>query len=164
MESSVTGDAMVIRPAKSDEAAMLSEIAMEAKRYWDYPPEVMESWHSTLTLEAMHIDLSPPFVAEENGEVVGFYQLIADGDKMELEHMWVKPQFMKKGIGKQLIAHAITSAKARGAKKMSIDADPNATAFYLTCGAYRVGEVRAPIPGQPQRVRQLLEIDLVGRS
>jgi GNAT superfamily N-acetyltransferase len=153
---------MVIRPAKPAEAAMLSEIAMEAKRYWDYPPEVMESWHSTLTLEAMHIDLSPPFVAEEDSQVVGFYQLIADGDSVELEHMWVKPQHLNKGIGKQLIAHAIASAKSRGAKKMSIDADPNATAFYLSCGAYRVGETRAPIPGQTQRVRQLLEIDLVG--
>jgi GNAT superfamily N-acetyltransferase len=155
---------MVIRPAKPDEAAMLSEIAMEAKRYWDYPPEVMDTWHSTLTLEAMHIDLSPPFVAEDNSEVVGFYQLIADGDSVELEHMWVKPQHMNRGIGKQLIAHAISSAKARGAKKMTIDADPNATAFYLSCGAYRVGEMHAPIPGNTNRVRQLLQIDLAPKG
>jgi predicted N-acetyltransferase YhbS len=151
---------MQIRPAKPDEAAQLSEIAMEAKRYWEYPPEVMESWHSTLTLQSMHIDLAPPMVAEDSGEIVGFYQLIADGEKMELEHMWVKPQFMNKGIGKQLIAHAITTAKSKGAKRISIDADPNAAAFYLSCGAYRVGEMHAPIPGQPQRVRQLLEIDI----
>jgi predicted N-acetyltransferase YhbS len=153
---------MVIRPASPDEAAKLTEIAVEAKQYWGYAPEVMESWHSTLTLQSMHIDLAPPMVAEENGEVVGFYQLIADGDKMELEHMWVKPEHMNKGIGKQLIAHAITTAKSKGAKRISIDADPNATAFYLSCGAYRVGEMHAPIPGSPQRVRQLLEIDLVG--
>jgi predicted N-acetyltransferase YhbS len=124
----------------------------------------MDSWHSTLTLQAMDIDLSPPYVAEEAGEVVGFYQLIADGDKMELEHMWVKPQFMRQGIGKQLVAHAIAAAKARGARTIVIDADPNATAFYLSCGAYRVGEVAAPIPNQPQRVRQLLEIDLGAKS
>jgi predicted N-acetyltransferase YhbS len=164
MDVLVTGGVMVIRPAKPDEAAQLSQIAMEAKKYWEYPPEVIDSWHSTLTLDAMHIDLSPPYVAEEDGEVVGFYQLISDGEKMELEHMWVKPLYMNKGIGKQLIAHAITSAKVRGAKKMSIDADPNATSFYLSCGAYRVGELHAPIPGQPQRVRQMLEIDLVAKT
>ncbi len=152
---------MVIRPAKPDEAEMLSEIAMEAKRYWDYPPEVIDSWHSTLTLGAAQIDLSPPFVAEQDAEIVGFYQLIPDGECIELEHMWVKPQYMHKGIGKELMAHAIASAKARGAKRMSIDADPNAAAFYLSCGAYRVGEMHAPIPGNAQRVRQLLEIDLV---
>ena len=151
---------MKIRPATPDEAAELTDIAIEAKQYWGYAPEVMDTWHSTLTLESVHIDLSPPFVAEEEGEIVGFYQLIADGDKMELEHMWVKPEFMRRGIGKQLIAHAIASAKQRGAKAMRIDADPNATAFYLSCGAYRVGDVAAPIPGQPNRVRQLLEIDL----
>lgn len=155
---------MQIRPAKPDEAVLLTEIATEAKRHWDYPPEVMDSWHSTMTLEAMHIDLSPPIVAEENGEVVGFYQLISDGDRMELEHMWVKPQYLNKGIGKQLIAHAITSAKARGARKISIDADPNATAFYLSCGAYRVGDLQSPTSAHPQRARQLLEIDLAAKA
>lgn len=156
---------MVIRPAKPDEAAMLSEIAMEAKRYWDYPPEVMDSWHSTLTLDAMQIDLHPPYVAQVDNEVVGFYQIIADGEWMELEHMWVRPQNMRQGIGKALIAHAITQAKQRGAMKMRIDADPNATAFYLSCGAYRIGEVPAPITGDLKRVRQLLAIDLVrGKS
>jgi GNAT superfamily N-acetyltransferase len=155
---------MVIRPAKTDEATMLSEIAMEAKRYWDYAPEVMESWHSTLTLDAMQIDLHPPYVAEVEGEVVGFYQLIADGDRMELEHMWVRPQNMRQGIGKALIAHAITTARSRRATQLRIDADPNATAFYLSCGAYRIGEVPAPIQGDLKRVRQLLAIDLVRKS
>ena len=152
---------MIIRPAKTAEAVMLSDIAMEAKKYWDYAPEVMDSWHSTLTLDAMQIDLHPPYVAEVEGEVVGFYQIIADGEWMELEHMWVRPQNMRQGIGKALIAHAITKAKERGAAKMRIDADPNATAFYLSCGAYRIGVVPAPIIGDVKRVRQLLAIDLV---
>ena len=75
--------------------------------------------------------------------------------------MWVRPQNMRQGIGKALIAHAITKAKERGAKQMRIDADPNATAFYLSCGAYRIGAVPAPITGDLKRVRQLLAIDLV---
>jgi N-acetylglutamate synthase-like GNAT family acetyltransferase len=154
---------MVIRPANADEIDVLSQIAMEAKRYWDYPPEVIDSWHSTLTLEATHIDFAPPFVADQDGEVVGFYQLIP-GDRIELEHLWVKPKYMHKGIGKELMAHAITSAKKRGAKKMLIDADPHATAFYLSCGAYRVGETHEPVPDNKQRARHLLEIDLVGKS
>jgi len=151
---------MIIRPAKPDEAAMLSEIAIESKQYWGYAPETMETWHSTLTLGAIHVDLHPPYLAEDNGEIVGFYQLIADGDRMELEHLWVRPQNMRQGIGKQLMAHAIAAAKSRGAKAMSIDADPNATAFYLSCGARRVGETPAPVPGQAGRARQLLEINL----
>ena len=152
---------MAIRPAKPDEAAKLSDIAQEAKRHWDYPEETMDSWHSTMTLQSMHIDLSPPWVADDNGDIVGFYQLIADGDRMELEHLWVKPQHLQQGIGKQLLAHAVATAKSRGAKKITIDADPNATAFYLSCGAYRVGDMPSAKASQG-RVQQLLEIDLVG--
>jgi len=151
---------MMIRPAKPDEAAMLSDIAMEAKRYWGYAPEVMDSWHSTLTLNSMQIDLHPPFVAEVDGEVVGFYQMIADGDFVELEHLWVRPENMRQGIGKSLVAHAIAKAKTGTSKQLRIDADPNATAFYLSCGAYRIGHVPAPISGDEKRVRQLLAIDL----
>jgi ribosomal protein S18 acetylase RimI-like enzyme len=163
MEQLTPGGVMVIRPAKPDEAAQLSEIAQEAKRHWDYPEESMDTWHSTMTLQSMHIDLSPPYVADDNGEVVGFYQLIADGERMELEHLWVKPQHLQQGIGKQLLAHAVATAKARGAKKISIDADANATAFYLSCGAYRVGDMPSANAG-PGRAQQLLEIDLVGKS
>jgi GNAT superfamily N-acetyltransferase len=151
---------MLIRPAKPDEAAKLSEIAVEAKQHWGYAPEVMDSWHSTLTLDALQIDLHPPQVAEENGEVLGFYQMIADGDSVELEHLWVRPQNLRQGIGKSLMAHAISMAKSRKSKKMRIDADPNATAFYLSCGAYRTGHSPAPIVGDQKRVRQMLAIDL----
>jgi N-acetylglutamate synthase-like GNAT family acetyltransferase len=162
MEVLATGGTMVIRPAKTEESAQLSELAQEAKRHWDYPEEAMDTWHSTMTLQSMHIDLSPPWVADNNGEVVGFYQLIADGDHMELEHLWVKPQHLQQGIGKQLLAHAVATAKVRGAKKISIDADANATAFYLSCGAYRVGDMPAANAGLG-RAQQLLEIDLVGK-
>jgi len=155
-----SGGDMIIRAAKPDEVAVLTDIAQESKQHWGYAPEVMETWHSTLTLQSVHIDLAPPMVAEDNGETVGFYQLIADGDKMELEHLWVKPQRLNQGIGKQLMAHAITTAKQKGAKRISIDADPNATAFFLSCGARRVGESPAPMTGQAGRARQLLEISL----
>ena len=153
---------MKIRQATPDEARMLTEIAEDAKRYWGYAQSDMESWHSTLTLDAMHIDLSPPYVIEKDSQVIGFYQLIADGERMELEHMWVMPQYMRQGIGKQLMAHAIAQAKERGATKITIDTEPNATAFYLSCGARRIGEIPVPAPNDSGRARQLLEIDLTG--
>jgi N-acetylglutamate synthase-like GNAT family acetyltransferase len=151
---------MRIRQATQEETHRLMEIAEDAKRYWGYAPQEMESWHSTMTLDVSRIELSPPYVIEKDSQVVGFYQLIADGSQMELEHMWVMPQFMNQGIGKQLMAHAIAQARARGANKIVIDTEPNATAFYLSCGARRVGQ--GPTPGShgSGQMRQLLEIDL----
>jgi GNAT superfamily N-acetyltransferase len=153
-----------IRPATQEEAHRLTEIAEEAKRYWGYAPQEMDSWHSTMTLDASRIELSPPYVIETDSEVIGFYQLIADGAQMELEHMWVMPQYMNQGIGKQLMAHAVAQARARGATKILIDTEPNATAFYLSCGARRVGQ--GPTPGShgAGKMRQMLEIDLLPAS
>jgi GNAT superfamily N-acetyltransferase len=153
-----------IRPATPEEAHTLTEIADEAKRFWGYAPEEMDNWHSTMTLDVTRIDLSPPFVIEQDSQIVGFYQLIADGAKMELEHMWVMPQYMNQGIGKQLMAHAIAQARTRGATKIVIDTEPNATAFYLSCGAKRVGSVPTPGSREAGNLRQVLEIDLTSKS
>jgi N-acetylglutamate synthase-like GNAT family acetyltransferase len=152
---------MRIRQATPEEAHALTEIADEAKRYWGYAPQEMESWHSTMTLDATHIDLSPPYVMEKDSQIIGFYQLIADGQTMELEHMWVMPQYMNQGIGKHLMAHAISQARTRGASKILIDTEPNATAFYLSCGAKRVGLRPSPGSHESGNMRQLLEIDLI---
>jgi len=66
------------------------------------------------------------------------------------------PQFMDRGIGRALVAHALETALRGGASSVTVDADPNAESFYLTCGAERCGEVPAPIPEQPERVRPQL--------
>ena len=155
---------MNVRPATLDEARTLTEIATEAKRYWGYSEQAMDSFHSTLTLEAEKLDLSPPFVVEVDSRIVGFYQLIADGARMELQHLWVEPEHMNQGIGKLLMAHAVAQARVRGAKTITIDATANAVAFFLSCGARRIGESPAPASGETGRARQLLEIALVGRQ
>ena len=52
-----------------------------------------------------------------------------------------------------LAAHALETAARGGAASVSVDGDPNAERFYLACGAERRGEIAAPIPGEPGRVR-----------
>lgn len=44
--------------------------------------------------------------------------------------------------------------------RITIDADPNAEAFYLACGVIRVGHVAAPIFADPSRVRPQLSLPI----
>ena len=67
-----------------------------------------------------------------------------------------RPQLMDRGIGRALVAHALETAARGGASAVIVDADPNAEGFYLACGGVRCGEVPAPIPGEPGRVRPQL--------
>ena len=70
-----------------------------------------------------------------------------------LEHFWVLPGQMGKGVGRALLVYARGLAAAGGANRISIDADPYAERFYRACGANTVDIKAAPIPGMPQRVR-----------
>jgi ribosomal protein S18 acetylase RimI-like enzyme len=147
---------MNIRPAQEQEAEALSALALKAKAHWGYSAETIESWKEDLTVSIHTIVSRPTFVAALGDEIVGFYSLLPSNHAWKLDNLWVLPQFMDRGIGRALVAHALQTAVRGGASSVTIDADPNAESFYLACGADRCGEVPAPIPGQPKRVRPQL--------
>src|SRR5207245_9079332 len=89
-------------------------------------------------------------------EILVLYSLSPSPHSWELDHFWVLPPFMDRGIGRALVAHALETAARGGASSVTVDADPNAESFYLACGGVRCGEVPAPIPGEPGRVRPQL--------
>jgi len=145
-----------IRPAQGHEAKALTAIALEAKAFWGYPADTIESWKQELTVSTQTVTSRPTFVAVIADEIVGFYSLSPSHDAWKLEDLWVLPRFMDRGIGRALVAHALETAARGGASSVTVDADPNAESFYLACGADRCGEVPAPIRGEPGRVRPQL--------
>jgi GNAT superfamily N-acetyltransferase len=145
-----------IRPAAAADAPVLTDLAMRAKAHWGYAAGVLDSWRSELTIAPQDILARPTFVAAIGGEIAGFYALSPRARTCELAHLWVSPRFMRRGVGRALVEHARATAAQGGAVELTADADPNAEAFYLGCGAQSRGAVPAPIPGQPERVRPQL--------
>lgn len=149
---------MEIRKAAESEAEALSALALEAKSHWGYSREVLESWGDQLSISPSDVVSKPTYVGVINGRVVGFYSLVPAGRTWELGHLWVAPQFIRRGLERALLAHALEVAFRGGASSVAVDADPNAEPFYLSCGAVRCGEVPAPVPGQPNRVRPQFQL------
>lgn len=148
-----------MRPALPDEHALLSRIARSSKAHWGYPAQDLARWRSALTVSAESIARLPTFVAERDGRILGFFQLRHTREQSELEHFWVSPSEIGKGVGRALLAHALREVCAGGRTRLVIDSDPNAEPFYTSCGAVRVGERPAPSMGQPRRVRPQLVLD-----
>ncbi len=69
------------------------------------------------------------------GKVVSWYALVSIGEVVVLDHLWVQPAYIRQGIGQALFQHALKTAADLGAKKMEIEADPNARGFYEKMGA-----------------------------
>ena len=143
---------MNMRAANVTEQSVLASIAISAKSSWGYSSDQIVSWREGLSPTAESIHSQPTFVAEINGEIVGFYQCILRDQMAHLEHLWVLPKVMRQGIGRALVAHAVGFAAGYGIGSLSIDSDPHAEPFYASCGAIRMGLRPAPIAGQPDRV------------
>lgn len=86
---------------------------------------------------------------------LGFYVLDVTGETASLEHLWVDPPAMGRGVGRALFRHAAERAAGLGCRVLQIDSDPNAEPFYLAMGAVRVGTVPAPVAGQRRELPRL---------
>ena len=146
---------MTIRSASPEDASTLTTIALEAKRHWGYPEHWITHWESDLTISSDFIRDNHVYVAEENGEIRGFYALCVKGDKAELEHMWVTPEVIGTGIGKELFLDAMERAAKLNVHAVEISSDPNAAGFYKRMGATQIGEVDSAIDGQPRKLPRL---------
>ena len=149
------GSEVTIRRSSPDEAATLTTIALEAKRHWGYPEHWIKHWESDLTISSDFIRDNHVYVAEENGEIRGFYALCVANSKAELEHMWVTPAAIGTGIGKELFLDAMERAAKLNVNAVEICSDPNAAGFYKRMGATQIGEVDVPVDGEPRKLPRL---------
>lgn len=142
---------MHFRPASTEDAPTLSAIAHAAKAHWQYSHAQIEAWREELTVSPDMIAANRVYVAQVGEVIAGFFVLTPAARQWTLGHFWVPPSHMGCGIGRAMFSYASGIAAQGGAIELLIHADPNAERFYTACGAMRVGDVDAPIPGQPGR-------------
>lgn len=111
---------------------------MRSKAHWGYDPVRLVAWRADHTLDAETIARDAVYCAEDadSGAVVGVshYYPIND-EEMYLDRLFVEPAWMGRGAGARLWRHAVEQARARGARVISLGADPNARPFYGRMGA-----------------------------
>jgi GNAT superfamily N-acetyltransferase len=134
--------------AKPEDADALTEIAHAAKRSWGYPEHWIEAWRDILTMRPDFIAVNIAFCATEENRIIGFYVLTTEDDGLHLDHLWIHPSSMLRGIGRALFEHATEQAKAAGFDTIKIEADPNAERFYERMGAQRDGTSISEVDGQ----------------
>lgn len=150
---------MTIRRAVPDEAALLSELAMRSKAVWGYGPEFMAACRDELTLSRDDVTTHETFVVDEDGVPLGFYNLERlDNNQVELGYLFLEPEAIGQGLGRRLIEHAKTRARAAGFSTMVIQGDPHAEGFYRAAGGRLIGSKQSfSIPG---RLLPLFHLDL----
>ena len=85
--------------------------------------------------------------------IVGFSVAIQDEerpDSCELDGLFVEPARWRTGIGRRLIEDALATARAAGAVRIEVVANPQAVAFYEAVGFVAVGEAQTRFGPAPR--------------
>lgn len=149
---------MVIRPARADDADILSELAMRSKAHWGYDQRFLEACRHELAIHPSTIENHRVMVAVRRDAVVGFSALAARTQTAELVDLFVEPREIGSGVGRALFRDALDAARKQGCQRLRVEADPHALSFYERLGARKIGEV--PSGSIENRMLPLMEVDL----
>jgi maltose O-acetyltransferase len=150
---------VIIRKAFPEENEVLTEISFASKHFWNYPEDYFEVWKAELTITSEYIQKNILNIAEQDDKILGYYSLVKnDRDFWAgrvfvmkgywLEHIFIRPEFIRKGIGTQLIRDVQKTCKELGIKRIYIFSDPNAKGFYEKIGADYIKESPSSIEGR----------------
>lgn len=122
---------MKIDRVEEKDLAVINQITIRSKSYWDYPAEWIDSWREELTIEPSYLKDNQLAKAIDGGMICGFYALKPINEKrISLSYLFIDPVYIGKGIGKALLQHAIAFCKGNGFEFIQVESDPNAERFY----------------------------------
>jgi maltose O-acetyltransferase len=150
---------VIIRKAFPEENEVLTEISFASKHFWNYPEDYFEVWKAELTITSEYIQKNILNIAEQDDKILGYYSLVKNNRDFWagrvfvmkgywLEHIFIRPEFIRKGIGTQLIRDVQKTCKELGIKRIYIFSDPNAKGFYEKIGADYIKESPSSIEGR----------------
>jgi GNAT superfamily N-acetyltransferase len=124
-----------IRPAAAGEGERLREITTAAKGLWGYDPARIREWTAALDLSPGRLAAAHAYVAELDRRAVAWAEILPPaGGVCVLDHLWVEPGLIRRGLGSLLFRFAADRARELGATAMEWEAEPNALGFYRKMG------------------------------
>lgn len=140
---------MNIRKAHLHELPLLSELCLRSKAYWKYDRAFIEACREELTLTKENLAEDYVMMAEDDGRAAGVLHLVLEGTTAELEKLFIDPEWIGKGVGRDLFKWAVETSLAKGATIMNVVADPGAAPFYEKMGFEQFGTFASgSIPGR----------------
>ena len=130
------------------DAGAMTDLAIRSKSHWRYTEQQMAVFRRELSFTADTIQARTAFGIKSKDRLTAFYTLRHVDRDIELEHMFVDPRFLKRGLGSKLFEHARKQAQHTEATHLTIMSDPHAAGFYTAMGCELTKEIPSSIPGR----------------
>jgi GNAT superfamily N-acetyltransferase len=140
---------MKIERAIPSDHIILTAIAKRSKAYWGYSREQIEAWDALLTVTPEYIIKNETYKLVSGDQIIGYYSIIkTDTATLTLDNLFILPEFIGKGFGKQLMLDLFEKAASNSYTSIILHADPNAESFYSKFGFVTIGQIETSVPGR----------------
>lgn len=147
-----------LRTPRIDELEAVSQLCLRSKAVWGYDPAFLAACREELSVSVDDLQSSHVQIAEDETGIAAIAHVVPDEADAELKKLFVDPLRLQRGVGKLLFAWSVQIARAGGAIRLNIDADPEAVGFYRRMGAKDDGW--SPSGSIPGRLLPRLVLDL----
>ena len=133
-----------VRPMRETDLQRIHRIELAS---YDYP------WSLGNFRDAMNAGYSV-WVREAEGEVIGYYVLMAAAGEAHLLNMTIAPIWRRHGLGRELLEHCLTCARTHRAESLFLEVRPSNTAalaLYHSNGFIDLAVRRDYYPGRNGR-------------
>lgn len=131
---------MEIIKSNVQDAELLTKVTIASKSYWNYDEELLKSWTNALTITENYILEKTVYKLVSDKTIIGYYSFFIDNDCIELDNLFVLPEYIGSGIGKRLLFDFLEKAKDLNFEKIILYSDPNSEGFYEKYGFKTIGQ------------------------
>lgn len=137
---------MKIEKANITDNEILTSITKKSKAYWGYSAEQIQEWDKNLTISQDYIKEHNVYKMSVNNLIIGYYSyFFRDEKEIELDNLFILPEYIGKGLGKYLVLDFLNRIKDQKAERIILDSEPNAESFYSKMGFVKIGEFETSI-------------------
>jgi putative acetyltransferase len=149
-------------PTDAAEVRWLIERAIRMSAFDVYSPAQIEAWATGGSTEdvASMIEHTAAFVAEVDGRVVGFSNLISS----DVDQLYVDPEFGGRGVARELYRAVEDEARRRGVERLTATASLRARPVFEAFGFREVARVQRSFNGQAFPVVEMAKDGLSARA
>ncbi len=137
--------------AREESLGDINALIARSKAHWNWPEGYLEAALPLQAVTLAYLRGNHCFeVLDERETTVGFFAAVASGTRVVLDHLWVTPELIGHGIGRQACEHVFRLARQQGWLELWVLPDPPAEGFYGKVGFSDTGErVASRVPGGP---------------
>jgi ribosomal protein S18 acetylase RimI-like enzyme len=143
-----------IRDARTGDHRALNEVFRRSSLSNAGERELLLAHPEVLSLTDDELAAGLTRVAVLKRVIVGFTQLGVHGDRLELVGLFVEPDHMRRGIGRDLVLDAAAIARTRALDGIEVTANDHAMGFYVRLGFVDIGTEVTPLGVTAKRMRR----------